>query len=121
MLGILGLLSLYVAGCAGGPRSPGSAQSPGGPFKVTVIGDWNDVEASLYAVIGNAEAAILSSTQTADSQVFELLTIMDEPGFVYAKRVPGDGNDLIPITVWCTLGFYGDAAAERSLTQDLAA
>lgn len=118
---VFALLSLTgPIGCASGRSAP-TNPSNSGPFKVTVVGDWNDVEASLYAVVGDAELAVISKSEQPDLQVFELLSIGDESGIVYARRNPADGADEIPITVWCSLGFFGDPAAERSLTTKMTA
>ncbi len=114
------LASFAAVGCfAPAPKPHQSA--PSAPFQLTVIGDWNDVEASLFAVIGKAEMAILSKTDRPNEQVYELLSVGDEPGFVYARRQPGDKDDLIPITLSCSLGFFGDPAGEKDMVSGMAA
>lgn len=117
MIGLIVLLATLVPGCTStGPRHSDRVES--GP--VTVTGDWDDVEASLSAVIGEVEMAILSQTNLPDEQAFELLSVGDEPGFVYARRRPEAGTDLIPITLSCSLGFFGDPLAERALVSAMA-
>lgn len=113
-------ISLVPVGCAAPAPKPLQA-GPARPFEIMVVGDWNDVEASLFAVIGSAEMAVLSKTVRPTEQVYELLSVGDEPGFVYARRQSNEKDDLIPITLSCSLGFFGDPAGEKAMVSEMAA
>lgn len=88
---------------------------------MVVIGDWDDVDASVASVIGRFEMAVLSSSASQDEQTFELLMISDEPAFVYARRAPRSGDAMIPITLSCKVGYFGDPVKEKQFIVALAA
>lgn len=98
-----------------GCRAPLPASS-----ELTVIADWNDVEAAAIVAVEPYETVILGSTPGDRVHTFDLLTIMDDTGTLTARR-DTDAADLIPIHLTCTLGLFGDPDRERAILRDAAA
>src|SRR6516164_3402992 len=108
-----GLVLMGVSGgCASSSTKPERvAEPPAGSrmaSEIQVIGDWNDVEASLYAVLGKEELAILNADKGIAEQKFEMLRVTDETAWLIARRNPADGDNMIPIRLTAWVGYFGN-------------
>jgi hypothetical protein len=88
--------------------------------EIQVIGDWNDVEASLYAVLGKEELAILNADKGIAEQKFEMLRVTDETAWLIARRNPADGDNMIPIRLTAWVGYFGNVERQDRLLQGVA-
>jgi hypothetical protein len=130
LTGIFRLLALTAlaaisAGCAGSRRielvSETTADARGnGPTEIVVIGDWNDVEASVLAALQANEVAILSQSLGDREQTFELLEITDDIAHLTAKRDPDAGADMIKIRLSAHMDTFGNPAREEKLLRSVA-
>ena len=108
---------VVLAGCAS--SGPGRASQAGAPGETVVIGDWNDVEAAAVVAADENETAIVTQELGEKEQVFELLTILDEPGKLVAQR-EGEGVDKVPIRLTCSVGLFGNPQREASILRSAA-
>src|SRR5262249_41889303 len=117
-LGWVGAGLFLVPGCESG-RVTGASREPGqaGPEQM-VVGDWDDVEASVLVGATENEIAVVSSDHTDTELRFRLRTINDDVGLLIARRDhPASGSDPAPIPIHLTasIGPFGDPPVERSL------
>lgn len=132
-VGLLGA-GLSLAGCAGTPRdlrpSHGTPTLSEGRQALEVVGDWNDVAASVRVAAGQCEAAVVDEPTAADAAVarvlvFVLVTATDEPASVRVERAvtpgapgppgPPDAGEGARITVSASVGRFDDPARSRRL------
>jgi hypothetical protein len=117
-LGWVGTGLLLASGCESSQVVHGSTDpGPAGP-DVVVVGDWNDVEASVLVGASENEIAVVSSEHTNTEQRFHLRTIKDDLGTLIARRDhPASGSDsaAIPIHLTASIGPFGNPPLERSL------
>jgi hypothetical protein len=103
------------AGC-GSVRHFG-APVPSEGTRGELVGDWDDVVASVDAASGRSEVAIEAVEEDgADRKVLRMRTIGDEPGRVTVTREPGP--DPVRCVMEVRLGTFGDARREAALLAD---
>ncbi len=83
---------------------------------MTVLGDWNDVEAAAEVAVRSIEAALVHAEVLPGRTSFELVTATDEPGTLVA--VPGVGDQ---IGLWARVGRFGDRGREGRLLEAMRA
>ncbi len=79
-----------------------------------VVGDWNDLFASVDAVAERHALGVLHREQDAERATIELIDVLGRPIRIDGERVDG----LIELRV--AAGRFGDAKMERRLRKDLA-
>ena len=66
--------------------------------EITLIGDWNDIDAAMQAGMAESETAVLARSESNGVVVFEFLSIHDERGKLIATRLE-KGTEGVEITV----------------------
>lgn len=92
-LGALLVYSMFGYGCVVKPAS--SYQNT---TELTVIADWDDIDAAMDAGMSASETAVLARTESDGVVVFEFLSIHDERGKLIATRLE-EGTEGVEIRV----------------------
>lgn len=113
---VVGLLLSLLISCGRAGYTSTPDHSPGA-VEVVAPGDWNDVDAAVWAVAGRVEAAVVSSSASSDLWRHELLSINDERIVLETTREQGHEDRL---RLRADVGFHGDRARAAALVRAVA-
>ncbi|MFN0131337.1 MAG: hypothetical protein ACKVW3_02200 [Phycisphaerales bacterium] len=112
-----------MSGGCGGAGYVGKPDRRDGAIDRIFAGDWNDVEAAVWAVAGRVEAAVEWSEVLPDRQTFVLLVVDDDRIRVEVTRPESAATGAAQVgqvvRVRAEAGFHGDRARAETVVREI--